>query len=695
MPLRYFPNSSLHIVLLFVLCTLPYSETIHHDWHLDDPPNILHNNLLHISDLHPATLAKTFHAHPTNPGKLFRPVANLSFGLNWFFDQDQPYGYHLVNIAIHWLTTVALYLTCFLLLLQSPALKTRNLKYQSSIALLAASLWALAPIQAQAVTYIVQRMAQLATFFSITAILFFLLARLATDKTKRFIFSICFLCSLLLALGSKENSILLPVSILLVEFIFFFQGESIPATIQKNKKKSLTLLLVSLTGCSLIIWHYGSGMFNYEHRSFTMLERALTEPRILLFYLSQIFLPSASKLSIEHDIVLSTSLFSPWNTLPAIVACMGLIIFSLFRIRKNPLLSFAILFFFINHLVESTIIPLELLFEHRNYLPSLFLFLPFAAFLTTSISKKTFRDRWIKPLLATVCTGFLILSGTSTYERNKAWASEQTLWQDAVAKAPDSGRAKLNLAKNYIKEKKYEEAFQLCEESEQFTGTTRNKLVPISLNSKGAIAYRQGNYDEALALFTKALALRNDYTEVSYKIIQLLIELKRYNEALDIVTERYNKTEDTQLLLIKGSLLLRLNNPAESLKTYHTARHFFPTSALIHAGQGKAMSMLGLYEQADIILRFAMTVREPGASFLCIENYLRWGRHDQATELLQQLIKSVPLHILLDEVEASSKGAFQVPFDNLLIKKKLFAILDKDLHTSLQDNKSESNSLPF
>jgi uncharacterized membrane protein len=104
----------------------------------------------------------------------------------------------------------------------------------------------------------------------------------------------------------------------------------------------------------------------------------LTEPRIVLFYLSQIFYPVPGRLSIVHDVQLSRSLLEPWTTLPAILVVLGLIGFGIWQLRKRPMLSFAVLFFFLNHTVESSIIGLELIYEHRNYLPSLFLFAPVA-----------------------------------------------------------------------------------------------------------------------------------------------------------------------------------------------------------------------------------------------------------------------------------------------------------------------------
>lgn len=673
MPSRHQQNFSLHLSLLLFISIVPYLGSTNHSWHLDDPPNILYNNALHISDLHPSTLIQTFFAYPGEPGKFFRPVANLSFAGNWFFGQDKTSGYHLVNIIIHCFTTIALYLSS-LLLLRSPALAARHYKHPASIALLAASFWALAPIHTQAVTYIVQRMAQLATFFSVTAILFFLLARLTTIKKKRFLFFTCSLCCTLLALGSKENSILLLPSLLLIELIFFSQKELFISTLQKNTTKSLSILFIVITGGSLIAYHYGSNFISYDHRSFTMLERLLTEPRILLFYLSQIFFPAASRLSIEHDIVLSSSIFSPWSTLPAILICTGLILFSCYRIYRFPLFSFAVLFYCLNHLVESTFIPLELLFEHRNYLPSLFLFLPIAAFVVTFMSKTSSMWNWKKLLLATTCTGFLLFSGCSTLERNKAWINEQSLWEDAVTKAPKSGRAKLNLASSYTEQNKYHKALQLCEQAEQLGGATHNKLIPVSLNLKGVIAYRKGELDKAASYFEQAFSLRRDYTEVTYKLIFLLIEMARYEEALTMSKERYTMKGEPELLLIEASLLLRLNKPAASLKKYQTARHFFPTSSLITAGQGKAMSLLGHYRQADTILNLAAKNNEPDSFLLRIENSLRKKEPHQANSMLKQLLNSVPFDTLLRTIEAPQTGASQIPFDRALLHHALLDV---------------------
>ncbi|MCI5141216.1 MAG: tetratricopeptide repeat protein, partial [Candidatus Electrothrix sp. ATG1] len=260
---------------------------------------------------------------------------------------------------------------------------------------------------------------------------------------------------------------------------------------------------------------------SYGHRNFTFSERILTEPRILIFYLSQIFYPTATRLSIAHDINLSTSIFSPWQTLPAITCCIGLILFASSQIHKRPLFSFAILYYFLNHIVESTFLNLELIFEHRNLLPSLFLFLPLAAF----VVDKTNGKKWVAVITMSACTFFLVQSGLATFERNKAWKNAGTLYKDAVKKAPRNARARVNLAGWYAREKKYQEALQLCKEAEQhFTSeASLNTIIPIIRNLQGSITYKLGQPEKALEYFQQAYSLRKDYTAAAEQLIAVLM----------------------------------------------------------------------------------------------------------------------------------------------------------------------------
>ena len=457
-------------VLLFFLVLLIYSNTFQASWHLDDYHNILQNPRLKIENLQPQSIIQTFYASFDrglySKNKIYRPVVCLTFALNWYFGQDNPFGYHLVNLAVHFITACLLYLT-ILALFQSPNLRR---KYQGSeyfIALLATVLWAINPIQTQAVTYIVQRMASMAAMFYIAGIYFYLKARLDDSRSNRIFFFLGCCLAFMLALGSKENAVLLPISLILVEFIFF-RDLSRPHT-----KRALCAIIaggvifIGVVGVLLFINSNPLTVLNYSHRPFTSLERLLTEPRIVVFYLSQIFYPVATRLSIEHDIPVSTSILHPWSTIASLIAVLLLIGIGLWQIRKQPVLSFAILFFFLNHAVESTIIGLELAFEHRNYLPSLFLFFPVTMGLKWLLD--FYRDK--KSLIYQVLLSFtalLILGlGFGTYVRNMAWATEKSLWEDAVAKAPKSGRPLHNLAWGYFERiGRYDQAMQLYQKSQ-------------------------------------------------------------------------------------------------------------------------------------------------------------------------------------------------------------------------------------
>ena len=223
----------------------------------------------------------------------WRPLAYLTFALNWFAGGNEVFGYHFVNILLHSLSACLLFLT-ILTLFQTPTLRGKHSESVQSVALLASALWAINPIQTQAVTLIVQRMALLAAFFYIGGIFCYLKARLSRIRWQRsMLFSLC-LTSWLLGMASKETAVLLPLTLVLVEAIFFHDlGDT------KTQKQFLATLiggsiLVAIIGGLLFLkgdpWSIFAG---YGDRYFTPAERLMTQPRVLFFYLTLIFCPFA------------------------------------------------------------------------------------------------------------------------------------------------------------------------------------------------------------------------------------------------------------------------------------------------------------------------------------------------------------------------------------------------------------------
>ncbi|MGD2272186.1 MAG: hypothetical protein PVI06_17420, partial [Desulfobacterales bacterium] len=496
---RFYRRLAVAFILLLILTFAIYSNTFQASWHLDDYHNIVANPRLKISNLSPKSIIQTFFSHYDRglyrSKKLYRPVACFTFGLNWYFGGHNLSGYHFINIMIHFLTAAVLFLT-ILILLRTPNLRGKYPGDAYTIALLAATLWAVNPVHTQAVNYIVQRMAGLAALFYLLGLYFYIKGRLEETgfKKKSVWFSLAGL-SFLMALGSKENAALWPVAVVLTEIIFF-QDLSRPAA-----RKRFMMILAAAVGImlllGLLIFFKSSFGFlkGFGNRPFTVTQRLMTEFRILIFYLSQIAYPIPARLSLVHDIQVSTSLFQPWTTLPSILLVLSMIVGSALLMHKQPAVSFAILFYFLNHIIESSIIPLELAFEHRIYLTSLFLFFPIALWLSQLLSYYKRQNRKMHAVVASFITLLLIGLGSGTFIRNIVWASEKTLWEDAIRKAPNSGRSYHNLAWAH-----YEAQGQLEKALDFYQQALKHKRHNISdnqvtLSNIANIHYRLRDYE--------------------------------------------------------------------------------------------------------------------------------------------------------------------------------------------------------
>ncbi len=677
--------------LLFFLILPIYSNTFHASWQFDDKPNIVNNFRLHIEDLMPATLWKTFFAHPGTGEKLYRPLPGLTFAINWYFGEDDTTGYHVINIITHTLNALFLYIT-ILNLFSTPNLKK---KYQDLdahfIALLSAALWAINPIQTQAVTYIVQRMASMAAMFYLLGIYFYLKGRLIDERYQQVLFFTACFISYICALGSKENAGMLPLSLVLIEIIFF-RTLSLPQV----KRKVLWAVLIS----SVVILFVFFGAlylkkndsfslffisFSSKIRPFSIYERLITEPRIVIYYLTQIFYPVPSRLSIAHDVAVSTSLINPWTTLPSILLVFCLIGIGISQIRKRPFIAFGILFFFLNHIVESSIIPLELIFEHRNYLPSLFLFFPVSAGINRLLKFYSGKKHSMYAIIITFVTLLLIGLGWSTYIRNMAWATEKTLWIDAMTKAPGSERPLSNLAVELawgdnVTLYRYEKALQLFEKSLSLY-KARNYYVANTIGNMASIYYFKHEYQKAVELYKKALEIDPEFVKVRYDLIKPLVLMGKWEEAsknADIVIlkgsvrhEYYN---------IKGFILLWQERPEKALPYFRKALSLSPNNSNVLLSMGVALSLMGEYKNAEWFLQRAAknSPEDIVVLFSQIENSIRAGDTSNAEKYTEKLFALFSLKSIQAKLITISDDYHSAPVSKELIapiiKKKLMEI---------------------
>ena len=594
-------NRILALACIAVLVAVIYSNTLHSSWQLDDIPNILQNNALHLRSLDLDSLRRAAFASPTGSQSIHRALARLSLALNWYFGQNNVTGYHLVNIFIHICTAFLLFLVV-LKLYDSPRLRGGKTAENYYTALLAAVLWAANPVNVQAVTYIVQRMASLAALFYVWGILNYARARMEKQRLKQYLaFSLTLVC-FAAAVMSKENAITFPIAILLIELIFFQSNKN---GLWRTGKYLLPLCLLSVLLIFSIMPINVSTLLDYSNRSFSLQNRLLTEPRIIVYYLSLLFYPVPARLSLLHDIQISTSLFKPFTTILAIGFLTTLGGYSLLTCKKNPIFSFAVLFFLLNHLVESTVIPLELIFEHRNYLPALFLFWPLAVIFVRGITYYRARRPSISILLAVLLTACIISSGLWTYQRNAAWKTEFSLWFDVIKKYPDLARpyqlmgvlfarnGKDKLAKKYY-------LLSLTKKT-QTPGRSRHLVY----NNLGALYLKEGKYDQAQQAFQRALDAMPGDAKSYFNLIQTLLKKGDYGETerlADLAMKMKTHRKDADLLKIKGFVLLKTGHAGEAIPYLRAARFAAPGAADIYLNLASALVKSGQYARARLLL---------------------------------------------------------------------------------------------
>ncbi len=595
-------------LVLAVLVFVIYSNTLHSPWVLDDFDNIITDESIHIDHLDAASLRKPLKS-TLESGRLDRPLARFTFALNWYAGGDTPWAYHLVNLCIHALCAFLIFL-CVSALHRAPR-GGAGRRDAVAVSLMAAAFWAANPLQTQAVTYIVQRMAALAGFFYLLGLYGFIRGRLSTSWERRALWWSGCAGAFLLGVASKENAVLLPFALLLTELIFFREGP-----LDKTLRRRLAVLVpavavITLAGVSLITKGNPFSLLNYEFRPFSLEERLLTQPRVLVFYLSQLFFPAPARLSIEHDFAVSTSLFHPWTTLPSIACIFFLIGLALKQSKTWPYFSFAVLFFFLNHAIESSLVPLEMVFEHRNYLPSMFLFVPLARGLGGGLEYLRFRRRSLFVCSALVAALLILGLGVATYVRNRAWESPESLWTDAVRKAPASARALAYLA--LVKsgspggEAKALELYQAA-----LAGTKTNKqLLPQILNNIAAIHFAGGNYRESARYWGKVLEVNPNSAEARYRLALADLKAGLYDEALEhldrLVSGNIKEIAARNLRGVarfrKGSFEIAMNEFEEILKRA-------PGFAAARINAGAVLFSMGRQEQAEAFFRSVPSDRE-------------------------------------------------------------------------------------
>jgi hypothetical protein len=433
------PTAQLAALLLgLVACCAVYYPGLQGDFVFDDWPNIIQNQRLQIDEL--TFDAARAAALSAEPGALKRPISMLSFWANYYTTGLNPFYFKVTNLAIHLLNGLALFwLTRVLLRCFAARNTVLSPAARDAIALATAVVWLLHPLNVTSVLYVVQRMTSLSAMFQILGVVSYLKGRerLARGESGFPLILAGFGVLGCFAVLAKENGVLLPFYVAAIELgLLRFSGVEPTARGRLQVFLLLTAALPLIAAVAFLTLDPSWLLEQYQHRAFTLSERLLTEARVLWLYLAWLVVPTRASLGLFHDdVAISHGLLDPPTTLAAIIGLVAICAAAIRFRNRAPMLTFAVQWFLAGHALESSVIGLELVHEHRNYLPIFGPLLAAAYALWQIAARIPTMARYAIPGL------FLAAYSTITFARSLDWSDLQTLQLAAARDHPGSPRS--------------------------------------------------------------------------------------------------------------------------------------------------------------------------------------------------------------------------------------------------------------
>jgi Tfp pilus assembly protein PilF len=517
---------------------------------------------------------------------------------------------------------------------QSPPSKVQSSRlgsYQSPIAncqspiqlmsLFTALIFVAHPIQTQAVTYTVQRCTSMAALFFLASVLFYLKARLiqqgAEERGRRSevrgqreesegrkkikascnriiaaYFAISIICGML-AFLSKQNTASLPGVILIAEYLLMDRT-------WKGWKRRIPWFLLMLTLWGLfvlyIVGFFSGGIegrgfledvsaFTQETEHVSRWSYLCTQFNVLVIYIRLLFFPLGQ--NVDHFYPFMGGFFDGYTFL-AFLFLIGTMVLGIWNLKKRPLVSLGIFWFFITLSVESSIIPIsDAMFEHRLYLPM------FGFALITSYLVFCFLSRRI--LWAVVgCAVVVICLGVAAYVRNAVWQDHSKLWSDVVAKNPLNPRAHYNLGIALEKKGFLDKAI-----SEYSIAVRISPEYADAHNNLGNVLARKGREKAAIGHYLKAIRINPKLAKAHYNLGLSLVEkgdlkgaISHYSEAISVDPGYADAHYNLGLVLYRcGDLDGAINHFSKSLQIK-------PGLADVHNNLGTALARKGRLKEA-------------------------------------------------------------------------------------------------
>ena len=641
-----------HLLIILVVGFLVYSNTFYVPFLFDDEFVVVENSgIKDLGDFIGGFLSGN------------RSFGYLTFALNYKLHGLHVMGYHLVNLLIHLMNALIVYGLVALTFstpfgskfIRGAGAGFRPADLSLSLAIFTALLFVSHPVQTQAVTYIAQRFASLATLFYLTSIVLYIRARLSGGyMATRYACYAASLIAAVLGMRTKEIAFTLPLVVSLYE-LMFFKGEMkwrilylfpfwvtmsiIPLTMMGSLNSAATFpgieeLTRSVGMESVSRWDYLNTQFRV----------IVTYLRLLVFPVNQ---------NLDYDYQIYRSFFDPAVFLSFIFlfALSGLGIYLFYassETKRNEgiylrILSFGICWFFVTLSVESSIIPIkDVIFEHRLYLPSVGFFMAFLAGMALMRKRliawtRVFEKAFI-PILVLTVLGLSL----SAYARNMVWQNGITLWEDVVRKSPNKSRVHYGLGSKYYELGRYDDATHEYREA--------IRLYPghvAAHNELGSIHIKQGRFDDAIQEYQTALKLDPNSAEAHINLGVAYKKQYRFDEAIrEYQVALKLKPDEAMARNNLGALYQEQGKYDDAIREYRAAININVYYAGAHHSLGNLYLKVGKIEEARALLEKAVDLDPANVNARndLAGNYVALGRYEDARRELQALLQIKPDH---------------------------------------------------
>jgi len=582
--------------VLFVV--VGYLPTIDAPFTFDDYSNIVHRPGVQPESWHELDEALS------HPARQDRPVARLSFGLNYLAAGLDPSAYHATNTAIHAASVLVLF-GLLLALTRTPRSPPKLARNAVAFAFTGALLWAIHPVNTQAVSYVVQRMASMAALFYLASLWALVAWRLGWIGLRWAIPLTLVLWAL--ALGSKMSAASAPAAWWLIE-VAFFTGFT-----RHNLRLGGVVLAGGLAAAAVMLWSHLDYLFiESPYYGFSGIERLLTEARVLWHYVSLLGWPDAGRLLIDYDYTASKGLLDPWTTAPALVGWLAVVLLAAVGIHRRRLLwpSVGVLFFLIGSSVEASFIMLDPIFEHRIYLASMLLV---PGLIAPLFGLELPERHWTAVRFAV-----LLVAGVLTWqtiERNQLWAEPAALWTQALERGAKEGRARANAGVAALNKGRTDEAEGLIGPADDASRATGQGLPSPGVVR---IAIIEGRLEQARADAERALQRRPRSIRWAYLYGTSLYELGQLEEARAMTRQLYERAPDALATTVLDALIQeRAGAPGAAIDKLS---HWLATHSERSLGQRNSVRL------------YLANVR------------FRQGHTEQAVESYREIVQSDPLN---------------------------------------------------